>query len=152
MISVEGQSKDVTAEIDLQEILPDNMRVAENTSDTVIVTITVLLDDIKDISLDVDDITVNNLASNLAVSYGQTDMTVRVKGAGSLIGSLTGKDLGASIDLKDLEAGEETGPVSFELPAGDTLEEEATITVSLKEKSKTETETAAETANGSGGN
>ena len=152
MVPVEGSSEDVTAEIDLKEILPANMRVAESTSETAIVTVTILQDDTKEISLDVDDITVNNLASNLAVSYGQTEVIVRVKGARSAIESLTGKDLKASIDLNDMEAGEETVPVTFELPSGVSLEEDVTIVVSLKEKNKTEAETAEGSENAAAGN
>ena len=152
MISVEGADADVTAEIDLESILPENMRIAENTPDMAAVTITILSNETKEISLDVDDIAVNGLASNLAVSYGQTELQVRIVGSGSRISTLTGKDLGASIDLADLEVGEYTVPVSFTLPTGVTLEEEMTITVSLKEKTKsedadadTETETKTET-------
>ena len=142
-LTVEGLQEDVTAEIDLTEILPENMRIAESSPNTAIVTITILLDDTTEIALDVDDIEERNLASNLAVSYGQTSLTVRVKGSSNTISTLTGKDLGAYIDLDGLTAGEQTLPVYFELPAGAALDfdEELSIAVSLKEKAKTDTDT-----------
>ena len=152
LLSVEGKQEDVSAEIDLTEILPEDMRIAESSPNTANVTITILLDDTTEIALDVDDIEERNLASNLAVSYGQTELTIRVKGSSNTISALTGKDMGAYIDLNGLAAGEQTLPVQFELPAGVTLDDEVSIAVSLKEKAKTEGEAepaadAAETGN-----
>jgi len=135
MISVEGATQNVTAEVQLADVLPSNLRVAKNAPETVTVTIAVLSDDSKDLEVDVDDIVIENLASDLTVSYDQSNVTVVVTGSGTAFESLSGSDVDASIDLNGLTAGNYTVPLSLKLPNGVTSEK-VEITVHLKEKAK----------------
>ena len=84
--------------------------------------------------MDVDKIQVLNLDSNLAVSYGQAELTVRIKGSGANFDSVTAENIEASIDMEGLVAGDMTVPVDFTLPAGVTVDEAVTLNISLKEK------------------
>ena len=122
------------AEINLTEILPENMRLARNTAEEAATTIAIRSDETKELVIDVDNIQVQNLDSNLAVSYGQAELTVRIKGSGVNFDSVTEDNIEALIDLEGLEAGDMSVPVSFTLPAGVTVDEAVSLNISLKEK------------------
>ena len=143
MIYVAGMTKDVVTEIDLNEILPADMRIAKNTPETVIVTIGILSDETIEYTVDVDDIEVNGLAANMVMTYAQTKLTLPVTGSNADLSRLSAENVRASIDLKGYAAGDYTVPVSMELPAGVSLSGEAVVSVSLKERIRaTETEEA----------
>ena len=133
-VNIEGASEDVGAEIDLAEIMPENMRLARNTAEEATVTVAVRSDQTRDLVLDVDRLQVLNLDPNLAVSYGQAELTVRIKGSGAMLEDITGENVVASIDLQGLGPGETTVPVNFELPPGVSVEEGVSLTITLKEK------------------
>ncbi len=134
LIDIEGAYEDVLAEINLTEILPENMRLARNTAEEAATTIAIRSDETKELVIDVDNIQVQNLDSNLAVSYGQAELTVRIKGSGVNFDSVTEDNIEALIDLEGLEAGDMSVPVSFTLPAGVTVDEAVSLNISLKEK------------------
>ena len=134
LITIQDASEDVTAEINLTEILPENMRLARNTAEEAATTIAIRSDETKELVVDVDKIQVLNIDSNLAVSYGQAEMTVRIKGSGTNFESVTAENIEASIDLAGLVAGDMTVPVNFTLPPGVSVDEAVTLNISLKEK------------------
>ena len=134
LISIQDAAEDVTAEINLTEILPENMRLARNTAEEAATTIAIRSDETKELVVDVDKIQVLNLDSNLAVSYGQAELTVRIKGSGANFDSVTAENIEASINLEGLVAGDMTVPVDFTLPAGVTVDAAVTLNISLKEK------------------
>lgn len=136
-ISVDGATDDVTKEIDLSEIITGNMRVASTSSETVTVTITVLPENTKEINLDVDKIAINNLSSDLTVTYDQTELTIRVKGTKNNLSSVTADSISASVDLSGYTEGDYTVSVSVTLPEGITLSEDATIQLHIKQSAKT---------------
>ena len=140
LIGIEGAAEDVTAEINLTEILPDNMRLSRNTAEEAATTIAIRSDETKELVVDVDNIQVLNLDPNLAVSYGQAEMTVRIKGSGENFDGVTEENVAASIDLQGLAAGDMTVPVSFSLPPGVTVDEAVSLNISLKEKVTTQAE------------
>ena len=140
LIGIEGAAEDVTAEINLTEILPDNMRLSRNTAEEAATTIAIRSDETKELVVDVDNIQVLNLDPNLAVSYGQAEMTVRIKGSGENFDGVTEENIAASIDLQGLAAGDMTVPVSFSLPPGVTVDEAVSLNISLKEKVTTQAE------------
>ena len=134
LIGVEGASEDVTATIDLTEILPENMRLARNTAEEAAVTIAIRSDETKELVVDVDNIEVLNIDPSLAPSYGQAEITVRIKGSGANFDSVTEDNIEASIDLSEQKAGDMSVPVNFSLPAGVSLDEPVSLNISLKEK------------------
>ena len=148
LLSVEGAKETVVKEIELAEVLPTNTRLAHNTAEVATVTIQILSDETTEIQLDVDNIAVENLSNTLAVSYAQTSVPVRVRGSGAVLNKLTDKDLQATIDLKDLEAGEQTVPIKMTLPPGSSLEEAVSITITIREKTATDAEATPTPTNG----
>ena len=107
-------------------------------------TIAIRSDETKELVLDVDSIEVLNIDSNLAVSYGQAEITVRIKGSGANLDSVTEENIGASIDLAGMAAGDMNVPVNFTLPAGVSVDEAVTLNISLKEKVAAPAEESAE--------
>lgn len=134
MIGIQDADEDVSAEINLTDILPENMRLARNTAEEAATTIAIRSDETRELVIDVDNIEVLNIDSNLAVAYGQAELTVRIKGSGVNFDSVTADNIGASIDLAGLVAGDMTVPVSFALPQGVTVDEAVSLNISLKEK------------------
>lgn len=94
LIGIEGADEDVYAEIHLAEILPENMRLSRNMAEEASTTIAIRSDETKELVLDVDSIEVLNIDSNLAVSYGQAEITVRIKGSGANLDSVTEENIG----------------------------------------------------------
>ncbi len=131
-ISVANATDNVSASVNLADKLPSGLRLANTMADTVTVNITVLSDETKEIDLDVDDIKISNLGDDLAVSYDQTTLTVRITGLGTTIDSVTASDITATIDLKNMTEGDYSVPVTVTLPTGVTLDQSVTITVHLK--------------------
>ena len=144
LIGIEGADEDVYAEIHLAEILPENMRLSRNMAEEASTTIAIRSDETKELVLDVDSIEVLNIDSNLAVSYGQAEITVRIKGSGANLDSVTEENIGASIDLAGMAAGDMNVPVNFTLPAGVSVDEAVTLNISLKEKVAAPAEESAE--------
>lgn len=139
MVDVTGASADIAAEVNLQDIMPENMRPAKNTAEIVTVYLTILSDATMEKTIDVDEIEVKNLAENLTLSYDQTELIIRVHGITGVLEKLKDSDIRASIDAEGMGAGDELLPVEITLPDGVELEEEAVISVHLKEKAVTET-------------
>ncbi len=139
MVDVTGASADIAAEVNLQDIMPENMRPAKNTAEIVTVYLTILSDATMEKTIDVDEIEVKNLAENLTLSYDQTELIIRVHGIPGVLEKLKDSDIRASIDAEGMGAGDELLPVEITLPDGVELEEEAVISVHLKEKAVTET-------------
>ena len=133
MISVAGMSHDFSQEINLDDILPADIRAAENTSDTVTVNVTILSDESRVVTLDVDNIELLNLPGSLVVSYDQADIDVRIRGEGTLVNKVTPAAIKASIDLGGLGAGDHMVPVTLVLPDEISLVEPVSVEIHLKE-------------------
>ena len=85
--------------------MPEGMITATNASATVTVNVTVLPWGTREFALDVEDISVQNLSSNLAVSYASAEIEVRVQAAEKELEELTGSQITASIDLNGMTEG-----------------------------------------------
>ena len=141
-IDISGKSDDVTLDVEISDLLPNNMKVASSMNTYVSVTVSILPVDSKEFDFDVDEIRINNLGSNYSVSYASTTVPVKVRASTENLSKLKASDISASIDLKGLTAGETVVPVSVELPNGYELVDDLTITITIKEKTK---ESATET-------
>lgn len=138
-INIDGTTDDMSFDVNISDSLPDGLRLTTNEADAVTVTITILSDETREISVDVDDIVTQNLDSTQTVSYDSTEITLRVTGTESVIDSIDASDLTVSVDLSGLKDGDYTVPVTVEnLPSGVTCED-LTIPVHLKEKATSST-------------
>lgn len=138
LVSVEGASGDLQIkDIDISDLLPENMITATNAVNTVTVNVTVLPWGSREFALDVENISVQYLSSDLAVSYDSAEIDVRVKGTEQELEELSASQISASIDLNGKTAGDYTVPVSVSLPDGYELVDSVEISVHLRERTGT---------------
>ena len=130
-IDASGAIEDFSKEIDITGYLPDNIKLASSMDNTVIVYVTVMPYGSTEIKYNVDDITVNNKASNLSLVYNTQEVLIAVTGSQSDVSDLDASQISASIDLTGLTAGEHTVPINVTLPDGYKLVNNITITVKL---------------------
>ena len=108
------------------------MITATNASATVTVNVTVLPWGTREFALDVEDISVQNLSSNLAVSYASAEIEVRVQAAEKELEELTGSQITASIDLNGMTEGDYTVPVNISLPEGYEQVDSVQVSIQLR--------------------
>ena len=142
LIDVTGLFTDQQYEIFIPDILPDETKLSASQNDTVTVTVVVLPVGSIEYSLDVDDIEVDNLDSDLTVSYDKQEVILRIAGDDAALQKLTSSDIIASIDLKDKTVGDYTVPVHVVLPEDCTLLVQPKISIHIKEGAEKETETS----------
>ena len=121
----------------MYDLLPENMITATNAVNTVTVNVTVLPWGSREFALDVENISVQYLSSDLAVSYDSAEIDVRVKGTEQELEELSASQISASIDLNGKTAGDYTVPVSVSLPDGYELVDSVEISVHLRERTGT---------------
>lgn len=121
--------------VDISEYLPEGIQLVDENAGSIVVTINVQKDGTNTFDITVASITVNNLASDLALDYVTAEaIEIQVRGPKTLLEDL---DINSkvSIDLgKYLEPGEYTVPIVVNLPAGCELEKEAVVNIRLREK------------------
>ncbi len=136
-IDISNANKDVSVDVVLTDLLPENIKVASSMNQYVTVNFTILPIDSREFKFDVDRIQTQNLAENLSVSYTQTNLTIKVRASsGYSLDNLTTDSISAYINLANYTAGESSVPVSVVLPEGYELVEQPTIDVTIKEKVK----------------
>ena len=135
-IDIDNISSDAVEEIDITALLPENTKLSENTSDTVIVNISVLSTGSQTVTMDVDQIEQDNLASGLAVSYDKTEVSIVVNRdedyAAEEGSELQESDVKVSIDFNGMTEGDYTKELKITLPEGYSLAEAPQITVHIK--------------------
>lgn len=143
-IDVSGQSADITTKIDINEYLPEDIRLATDVSSSVIVTVTILPDGSKLYEVPVTNISQENLGENLMAVFGTAEIEVRLKGNERTLKQLKGEDITGYVDLANLTEGTHSVPVQIELAADITLVDAVTVEVTI---TKQETAVTAENIN-----
>ena len=121
--------------IDISPYLPEGVMLAESNANNVVVTITVEQPGTKMYEVSTGSIVVNNLASDLELSFGNTvDLEIQIKGPSEKLEvfSIAKK---VSIDLKKhTTPGTYTVPVAVELPNGCSLVNDVSVEIVLEKK------------------
>ena len=144
VIDVSGQSADITTKVDINEYLPEDIRLATDVSSSVIVTVTILPDGSKLFEVPVTNISQENLGENLMAVFGTAEIEVRLKGNERTLRQLKGEDITGYVDLANLTEGTHSVPVQIELAADITLVDAVTVEVTI---TKQETAVTAENTN-----
>ncbi len=132
MLDVDGAVSDQEFRIDLTQILPSGIRLADNTSATAIINIEILPLDSRSFDLATVNIEQKNLAEGYAAIFQGSKLRIRVQGYGERLADLEDKDIKAEIDLSGLNAGTHKDlPVGVILPEGLTLIDPVTATVEI---------------------
>lgn len=130
-VDVSGKIEDFSTEVNIVDYLPDDIILSASMNETVIVYVSIMPLGSTELTMDVDKITVNNLASGLALKYNTKDITIAVTGSRSDLTALTEDLISMSIDLSGYTSGEHTVPVNVTLPDGYSLVNTVSIVVNL---------------------
>lgn len=144
-IDATGKSEDFETKIDINEFLPEEIRLATDVSSSVLVTTTILPFGSKDYKVPAENISMSNLGENLIAVLNENEITVRVKGSDVRLGSLKAEDIKGFIELEGLEPGTHTVEVTVELPLGMSLVDKVETTVTITSTAP-ETEEVAKTS------
>lgn len=130
-IDISGESRDVERKISLKDLLPDNVKLTSDSSEDVWVTVSILPEGSREITLSTKDIEVKNKPDDLQVTFETAQIEIRIKSDTEDLDDLnTETDIKASIDLKGKEEGNYKVPVTLSLPDGyETVENVSTEVV-----------------------
>lgn len=128
-VSVEGATTDLTQEIDLAKLLPEEMKLSANTSETVTVYVAILPAGSREYDLPVERIQTRNLGEGLVVRYDQTELPLRIQGSDADLNALDLDEVTASVDLSGRKVGDYALQVEVSLPEGYELVDDVSLTV-----------------------
>lgn len=139
-VNIEGANKDVETEVDLAEYMGDtNCKLVDDFS-TVSIRCVIEKNGKRTFSFVNTDITVKNLPGNLNFSFVDENQrhNVTITGGEADLQDVTFSSLGASIDVKDLDAGQHTVEVTFDLPEKLKLKSKVRVEVLLTQSGETQ--------------
>lgn len=131
-IDASGKNKDFETKIDINEYLPDDVRLATDVSSSVLVKTAILPYGSRDFEIPIANITQNNLGDGLIAVFSDNEIAVRIRGSELLLNSLKPETITGSVDFNGLSPGTHSVSITISLPSGLELvnEVEATVTIS----------------------
>ena len=143
-LQMENLTQRTETTVDISSYLPNSVSLAEQNANKVVVSIPVQQPGAKSFEVSTSSIVVNNLSSNLDISYDSTvDLEIQIKGPSDVLNVFSPAKK-VSIDLKEYtEPGTYVVPVSVELPEGCSLVNDVSVEIVLekqKQSSKTQEE------------
>ena len=130
-IDVTGKNSDFEVKVNIEKLLPDNVKLTKDTSDTVIASVSILPQDSKEYSVLTTDITGQNVADGLQLVYETEKVQIRIRENGAQLAQLKESDSKVSVDLSGRTEGTYLVPVKVSLPPGYDLVEQQNTTVKL---------------------
>ena len=128
--------EDFDVRINIGDFLPKGIRLAEDTTDVVMVRVHILPYNSKLISVETQSVVKENLDSSLNCVFDVSKVDIKVQGTDQALSSLTAGSVQASVDLTGLSEGKHDVPLKVTLPQDLELVEDVTVSVTL---SKTKT-------------
>nr|WP_296092517.1 CdaR family protein [uncultured Dorea sp.] len=141
-LQMENLTQRTETTVDISSYLPNDVSLAEENANKVVISIPVQQPGAKTFEVSTSSIVVNNLSSNLDISYDSTvDLEIQIKGPSDVLNVFSPAKK-VSIDLKEYtEPGTYIVPVSVELPDGCSLVNDVSVEIVLekrKQSSKTQ--------------
>lgn len=141
-LQMENLTQRTETTVDISSYLPNDVSLAEENANKVVISIPVQQPGAKTFEVSTSSIVVNNLSSNLDISYDSTvDLEIQIKGPRDVLNVFSPAKK-VSIDLKEYtEPGTYIVPVSVELPDGCSLVNDVSVEIVLekrKQSSKTQ--------------
>lgn len=141
-LQMENLTQRTETTVDISSYLPNDVSLAEQNANKVVISIPVQQPGAKTFEVSTSSIVVNNLSSNLDISYDSTvDLEIQIKGPSDVLNVFSPAKK-VSIDLKEYtEPGTYIVPVSVELPDGCSLVNDVSVEIVLekrKQSSKTQ--------------
>ena len=136
-LQMENLTQRTEMTVDISPYLPDDVSLAEQNANKVVVSIPVQQPGAKTFEVSTNSIVLNNLAEGLNVSYDSAvDLEIQVKGPSDVLNVFSPAKK-VSIDLKEYtEPGTYVVPVSVELPEGCSLVNEVSVEIVLEKQKK----------------
>ena len=131
-----GAKEDFDVRVDIRDFLPESLRLAEEVTNVVMVSVHILPYNSKLISIESQSIAKENLDSTLNCVFDVSKVDIKVQGTDQALSSLTKDAVRATVDLTGLSEGSHVVPVNVTLPEGLELVENVSVSVTL---SKTRT-------------
>ena len=125
--------------VSLKDVLPEDMKLTSGTSEDVWVKVSILPIGSHSYGLPSNQITVDNLADNLLVTFGTDKIEIRVKATDGELDDFNLDEVKASVDLKDMGVGSYQIPVTVKLPKGFELLDDVVADVTISEVSNSDT-------------
>lgn len=139
-VDVSGRTSDMEVKVNLEDFLPENIRLTSGSSPDLWIQVTILPEESRLVALPTSEITVNNKADELQTAFEIDRIEIRVKAeSGYDIDELDESDIKASIDLNGVDEGSYDIPVDIQLPEGYELLEEVTTGIQISKVSSVET-------------
>lgn len=137
-ITIPGEAVDISGadssreiKVDLNSYLPEEIKLASNVADSIIVNATIIPLDSKQVSVSSKNIKATGLDRDLTLVYVKQEQTVTVQGSSEVLENLTEEDIVLSLDLSGKTEGEYAIPAAVSLPEGCSLVEEVEVNVRL---------------------
>lgn len=136
-LDISGRDSDLEASIDLSDFLPEGIELSQTQPAAAVVVIKILADDSRQYEIKTADIVKENTDENFRYLFTDTSIEIRIRTTDSSLPDLGDDEIGASVDLSGLGAGEYDVLVQVSLPEGYELADSVTakITVSPKTES-----------------
>lgn len=137
VLSVDGQTEDVSVEVDLKKYLPDGVDIQGENSKAIV---TVKIEQLKDklIAYNTSNLKMIGKNDNYDYTYQTSSVNMRFNGFATDLQKLTEKDIVATIDVSGLEPGTHQIPVVVEEMLGFTIKSQDSMTVRITISEKTE--------------
>lgn len=130
-IDVTGKNSDFEVKVNIEKLLPDDVKLTKDTSDTVIAAVSILPEDSKEYSISTKDISGENVANGLQLVYETEKVPIRIRENGSRLEDLKESDIKVRVDMEGKTEGSYLVPVKVDLPPGYALVKQQSTTVKL---------------------
>ncbi len=132
-IDVTGKNSDFEEKINIENLLPEEIKLTKDTSDTVIASVDILPQDSREYSIPTTSIIGQNVPEGLQLVYETEKIQIRIRENSGSLDQLKESDIKASVDLTGKTEGSYQVPVKIELPQGYSLVEQQNTMVKLVE-------------------
>lgn len=138
-VDISGAVTDQDINVKITDYIPGDLRLAEDLSDKVVVSVKILEQDSESFNIETKTVRQQNLSPRMNAVFKESTLDIRVKADKELLDRLSVDDIRASVDFKGVGAGDVTLPVKVELPEGYTLAADvsADITIAVQEVTET---------------
>lgn len=105
MLNVDGATGDVQVEVDLREILPDNITMANDSATTALVTLKVEALTVKEVEYDLIDVMFEGGQESYSYYFEQDKVTLQVRGLSEDLERIQNGDIILGLDVEGMEPG-----------------------------------------------
>lgn len=144
-LNVQGATKDVECEIELDDYLPSGLTIVGLNSTTIHVTLQVEKLTEKTFTVKPEDVTLSGKSSTYSYTVEDTKMEVRVQGLEEDLNSLSASKMNIRVDVSGMGLGEHTVAAQFQIGDAFEMMSAPTVTVRISEHGNASSQAAEST-------